>query len=215
MQKFREFITGKSTAWITLLIGLGFVGLAFGPLASAGSDTTPGAGLPDDAESVLVSEYQKQLPSSDGTAVLILYRTADGSEFTESQLAWVQGEFDPQLMMPAGGANEKFLDYTSLELNGEPFVPLARIAEGGEAASITVPLEATDNFDVTDERINEMRFLASQNLPNGLEAYVTGPEAFVADLGNIFAGADFAILGASVLVVATILLITYRSPTLL
>lgn len=215
MQKFREFITGKSTSWVTLLIGLGFVGLAFGPLSSAGNDTTPGAGLPDEAESVLVAEYQDQLPSSDGTAVVILYRTADGSEFTESQLEWVQGEFDPQLMMPAGGANEKFLDYSSLEINGEAFVPLPRIAEGGEAASVTVPLDVADVFDVTDERINEMRIIASQDMPSGLEAYVTGPEAFVADLGNIFAGADFAILGASVLVVATILLITYRSPTLL
>ena len=215
MQKFREFITGKSSAWITLLIGLGFVGIAFGPLASSGGDTTPGAGLPDDAESVLVEEYQNQLPSSDGTAVLILYRTADGSEFTESQLEWVQGEFDPQIMMPAGGANEKFIEYSSLEIQGEAFVPPARISEGGEAASITVPLEATDNFEITDERINDMRVIASQGMPSGLEAYVTGPEAFVADLGNIFAGADFAILGASVLVVATILLITYRSPVLL
>jgi len=215
LQKFREFITGKSSAWITLLIGLGFVGIAFGPLASSGGDTTPGAGLPDDAESVLVEEYQNQLPSSDGTAVLILYRTADGSEFTESQLEWVQGEFDPQIMMPAGGANEKFIEYSSLEIQGEAFVPPARISEGGEAASITVPLEATDNFEITDERINDMRVIASQGMPSGLEAYVTGPEAFVADLGNIFAGADFAILGASVLVVATILLITYRSPVLL
>ncbi len=197
------------------MIGLGFVGIAFGPLASAGNDTTPGAGLPDDAESVLVEEYQDQLPSSDGTAVLILYRTTDGSEFTESQLEWVQGEFDPQTMMPAGGANEKFIEYSSLEIQGEAFVPPARISEGGEAASITVPLEATDNFEITDERINDMRVIASQGMPAGLEAYVTGPEAFVADLGNIFAGADFAILGASVLVVATILLITYRSPVLL
>ena len=215
MQKFREFITEKSTAWITLLIGLGFVGIAFGPLASAANDTTPGAGLPDDAESVLVEEYQNQLPSSDGTAVLILYRTSDGSEFTETQLEWVQGEFDPQTMMPAGGANEKFTEYSSLEIQGEAFVPPARISEGGEAASITVPLEATDNFEITDERINDMRVIASQGMPAGIEAYVTGPEAFVADLGNIFAGADFAILGASVLVVATILLITYRSPVLL
>ncbi len=197
------------------MIGLGFVGIAFGPLASAANDTTPGAGLPDDAESVLVEEYQNQLPSSDGTAVLILYRTSDGSEFTETQLEWVQGEFDPQTMMPAGGANEKFTEYSSLEIQGEAFVPPARISEGGEAASITVPLEATDNFEITDERINDMRVIASQGMPAGIEAYVTGPEAFVADLGNIFAGADFAILGASVLVVATILLITYRSPVLL
>lgn len=215
MNTFRNFVTGAKSAWITLLIGLGFLFLAVGPLNIESDDTTPGAGLPDTAESIQVQQYLDQLPSSDGTAVVILYRTTDGSQFSESQLNWLQGEFDAGSMMPAGGANEKFLDFSSVEVAGEPFVPPATISDDSSAATIVVALAATEIFDETDQRIIDLRALASVGLPTGLQAYVTGPEAFVADVGNIFAGADFTLLLASVGVVALILLVTYRSPVLL
>jgi RND superfamily putative drug exporter len=41
-----SFITGRKTAWVTLLLGLIFAGLAFGPLKAASTETNPGVGLP-------------------------------------------------------------------------------------------------------------------------------------------------------------------------
>jgi putative drug exporter of the RND superfamily len=63
-------------------------------------------------------------------------------------------------------------------------------------------------------RVEKLRELAKEDAPAGLEVYVTGPEGFSADLSGVFAGADFTLLLSTVIIVAVLLLITYRSPTL-
>ena len=212
MNALLNFITGKKTAWVTLLIGLVFAIIAFGPLNVSESNTTPDSGLKDSVESVQVQKLQEQLPVNEGSLALIVY--ASDSEFTEEQLKWLQGEFDPQTQMPKGGANEKFVQFTNVEVMGEKFVPPAAISEDGTTALITVPLDATDDFEVTTERIDLMRELAPEGMPAGLEVYVTGPEGFIKDVGSIFNGANFSLLAVTASVVALLLLITYRSPVL-
>ena len=44
--------------------------------------------------------------------------------------------------------------------------------------------------------------------------YVTGPEGFQVDLAGVFAGADFTLILATVVIVILLLLVTYRSPVL-
>jgi RND superfamily putative drug exporter len=59
-----------------------------------------------------------------------------------------------------------------------------------------------------------MRELAPEAMPAGIDVYVTGPEAFIKDVGSIFEGADFLLLAFTAGVVAVLLLVTYRSPVL-
>ncbi len=212
MKALRNFQTGKKTAPITMLLALIFAALAFGPLNLESSNTTPGTGLPESAESVQVQMLQDELPSSDASAAFIVY--ASETEFTEEQLTWLQGTFDPQAQMLTGGANEKFLEFTNLEVMGEKFVPPAAISEDGTTALISVPLDISDDFDTTTFRVDTMREIAPQDMPGGLEVYVTGPEAFIKDVGSIFEGADFSLLAVTASVVALLLLVTYRSPVL-
>ena len=212
MKALRNFQTGKRTAPITMLLALIFAALAFGPLNLESSNTTPGTGLPESAESVQVQMLQDELPSSDASAAFIVY--ASETEFTEEQLTWLQGTFDPQAQMLTGGANEKFLEFTNLEVMGEKFVPPAAISEDGTTALISVPLDISDDFDTTTFRVDTMREIAPQDMPAGLEVYVTGPEAFIKDVGSIFEGADFSLLAVTASVVALLLLVTYRSPVL-
>jgi putative drug exporter of the RND superfamily len=207
-----RFQTGKKTAPVTMLLALIFAILAFGPLNTPSENTTPGTGLPDSAESVQVQKLQEQLPANDGSAAFIVY--ASEAEFTEEQLQWIQGEFDPQTQMLTGGANEKFLEFSNLEVMGEKFVPPAAISEDGTTALISIPLDQTDDFDLTTLRIDTMRELAPEDMPAGLEVYVTGPEAFIKDVGSIFEGADISLLAVTASVVALLLLVTYRSPVL-
>ena len=195
-----------------MLIGLIFAGLAFTVFNTEATETTPGTGLPDTAESVQVANLQDQLPSSDASAAFIVYTSE--AKFTEEQLTWLQGEFDSNLMIPVGGANEKFLEFTNLEAQGEKFVPPAVISEDGTTALISVPLDITDSFEETTYRVDSMRELAPIAMPTGMEVYVTGPEAFIKDVGSIFEGADFSLLAVTAGVVALLLLITYRSPVL-
>ena len=207
-----NFITGRKTAWVTLLLGLVFAGLAFGPLAADKTDTSPGVGLPASTESVIVDEKLADFPSANSTAAVIVY--ASDAPFTDAQTAWLQGTFDPQTKMLAGGANEKFIEYTNLEVRGNAFVPPAAISDNKKVAVITVPMDKTDVTKEVTSRIEELRTIAKDGAPAGLKSYVTGPEGFQADIAGVFAGADFKLLLATVVVVALLLLITYRSPVL-
>jgi len=195
-----------------MLLALIFAILAFGPLNAPSENTTPGTGLPDSAESVQVQKLQEDLPQNDGSAAFIVY--ASETELTDSQLNWILGEFDPATQMLSGGANEKFLEFTNLEVMGEKFVPPAAISEDGTTALISVPLDQSDDFDLTTLRIDTMRELAPEGMPAGLDVYVTGPEAFIKDVGSIFEGADISLLAVTASVVALLLLVTYRSPVL-
>jgi RND superfamily putative drug exporter len=207
-----KFISGRRGAWATLLIGLFFAVLAFGPLNGAATETAPGVGLPKDNETVLVDEALKTLPGSDATAAIVVYDSE--TPFTEAQKTWLQGSFDAKTQQLSGGANEKFLEFTNLEVMGKAFVPPATISENGKTALITIPLDKSEEVDVVAERVKEMRTLAKDGLPSGMTAYVTGPEGFSADISNVFAGADFKLLATTAMVVIVLLLVTYRSPTL-
>jgi RND superfamily putative drug exporter len=207
-----NFITGRKTAWVTLLIGLIFAILAFGPLRAASTELTPGVGLPADTESVVVDKLISTLPGSDSTAAVIVY--ASDSKFTDEEVTWLQGSFDPMAQMLVGGANEKFVKFSNLEVNGSKFVPPAAISEDSTTAVVTVPMEQTDATEEIVTRVEQLRELAKEGAPSGLEVYVTGPEGFSADLSGVFAGADFTLLLSTVIIVAVLLLITYRSPTL-
>ncbi len=212
MSAIINFITGRKTAWATLLIGLIFAVLAFGPLAAKSTETNPGVGLPADTESVIVDEKLASLPGSDSTAAVIVY--AAESELTDAQATWLQGEFDPIAQLPTGGANEKFAEFSNVDLNGSKFVPPAAISEDKTTAVITVPMEKTEATEEITSRIESIREIAKEGMPSGLEVYVTGPEGFTADLSGVFAGADFTLLLSTVIIVAVLLLVTYRSPTL-
>ena len=212
MNALLNYLTGKRTAPLNMLVALMFAVFAFVALPLPANETTPGTGLPESAESEQVNLIRENFDVSEGSAAFIVYYS--DTQFSDLQLEWLQGTFDPQIMMPSGGANEKFLEFTNAEVMGEPFVPPATISEDGKTALITVPLDATDNFEITTERVDTMRELAPQAMPAGLSVYVTGPEAFIKDVGSIFEGADFLLLAFTAGVVALLLLVTYRSPVL-
>lgn len=212
MNGLLKYLTGKATAPLNMLVALGFAVFAFVGLPLEATETTPTNGLPDSAESVQVAKIQENFDVVEGSAAFIVYFS--DTEFTQTQLEWIQGAFDPQSMMPSGGANEKFLEFSNAEVMGEKFVPPAAISEDGTTALITVPLDATDDFELTTERVETMRELAPEAMPAGIDVYVTGPEAFIKDVGSIFEGADFLLLAFTAGVVAVLLLVTYRSPVL-
>ena len=206
------FISGRRGSWATLLIGLFFAGLAFGPLAGPASDAAPGVGLPSNNETVLVNEALKKLPGADSTAAIIVFK-AD-STFSESQKTWLLGTPDAKTHMPVGGVADKFVGFTNLQVMGKAFVPPATISTDNTTAIVTVPLAKSDAVKVVGDRVKALRAAAKDGLPSGVSAYVTGPEGFQADLANVFAGADFKLLATTAMVVILLLLITYRSPSL-
>jgi RND superfamily putative drug exporter len=213
MNSLVRFITGPKTSWATLLIGLIFAVLSFTVFAAEESDIAPTNGLPDDAEVVLVDEALAAMPNAGGTAAVVVY-AVDTGEFTDEQLSWLVGDFDPMIQMPAGGANERFVEFSNVEVMDEAFVPPATVSDDNTTAVITVPMDEIDEVDPRAERIAEIRALAAEDMPAGMVTYVTGPEGFQVDLSGVFAGADFTLILATVVIVIVLLLVTYRSPVL-
>jgi RND superfamily putative drug exporter len=208
-----RFITGPKTAWVTLLIGLIFAALSFTVFAAEESNVSPDNGLPDDSEVILVDQALADMPGSEGTAAVVVLAKASG-EFTDDEIVWLQGEFDPMIQMPTGGVNELFTEFSNLEIMGEAFVPPATISDDNTTAVVTIPMDEIDDVDERAERVAEIRTLIGEETLPGVEPYVTGPEGFQVDLAGVFAGADFTLLLATVLIVIVLLLVTYRSPIL-
>lgn len=213
MNSIVRFITGPKTSWVTLLIGLIFAVLSFTVFAAAESDNAPATGLPEDSEVVLVDEALASMPNAGGTAAVVVYATESGT-FSDEQLAWLVGDFDPVTQMPAGGANERFVDFTNLEVMGSAFVPPATVSEDNTTAVITIPMDVIEEIGLQAERIAGVRELAAGNMPAGMVSFVTGPEGFQVDLAGVFEGADFLLIGVTLIIISVLLILTYRSPVL-
>jgi RND superfamily putative drug exporter len=196
MQRLTTFITAKSTSWIVLLVAVALSAVIFALGSGSSEESAPGVGLPDSAESARVAALQERLPGDDSTSALLVF-ARDGEVLDEADVAAVAAAADA---------------LAETALNG--FVPPPSVSEDGTAALVVVPLDELSDVGAQTERAAELRAAASRDLPAGLTALLTGPEGFAVDVAAVFEGADFTLLLTTVLVVAVLLLITYRSPWL-
>ncbi|MGX1769933.1 MMPL family transporter [Dietzia sp. NPDC055343] len=179
-----------------LLVMLVAAGAVFA-FASSGSASEAPNTLPDDAESALVSQIQSEFPDSGSVpAVLVVSRT-DG------------GELGPEGIATAVGAGERMSEVVGVPAQGP--IP----SEDGGAALMLVPVDSEIlSGSEGNELVADMRAAVSDGLDDGVSAQLTGGPAFAADTAAAFEGADFRLLAATALVVAVLLIITYRSPVL-
>ena len=85
------------------------------------------------------------------------------------------------------------------------------VAEDGDAAQIFVPIDTSGDIG---DIVAEIRELVAEDIPDGMEGWVTGPAGFTADLVEGFLGIDGLLLAVALLAVFVILVIVYRSPVL-
>lgn len=196
MGTIARFLSGRVTAWITLAASVAVVGLLFAIVPAGESDAFPSAGLPDTAESARVSALLEDFPSSDGTVGIVVW-TRDGDDLTDDDVAAI---------------TERAAALAEVSTTPEAVRP--QVSDDGTAALVAVPLDADDVEDDVAGAAAELRSLASTDLPDGLDARLTGPVGFQDDVSNAFAGADVRLLLVTVIVVAVLLIVTYRSPVL-
>jgi RND superfamily putative drug exporter len=84
-------------------------------------------------------------------------------------------------------------------------------SEDGQAVQIVVPVDSSGDIGGTVELL---RATIADTLPDPLEAWVTGPAGFSADLVAGFLGIDGILLLTALAAVFVILIIVYRSPLL-
>jgi RND superfamily putative drug exporter len=186
-----RFLTRRLAPWIALiplvLAVVAIVTFGDGERTEKPTDTLP-AGT-QSARSVALLD---QLPESDDAAV-VLFESTSGP-FDADSLARVQDLADRLGAVPGESGT-------------------LTIAENRTAALAAVPLDASTEAEST-RAIKDLRAELADDTPAGVTALVTGPDAVTADLDAVFDGANVKLLGATVAVVALLLIITYRSPVL-
>ncbi|MFF7244646.1 MMPL family transporter [Embleya sp. NPDC008237] len=188
----------RPIAVTVLLLTLVFVGAVFalGP-SEANTPGADGANLPASSQSAKAAKIVDGPTGGGRTPVLVVYSRADGSALTEADRAVIGGR-----AAPLGAVG---LDGVPAEAVFDP---------KGTVATVPVPvsdkLEGKDN----DRLVATVRKVASDGVHRPLRVQVTGGPAVSADLTKVFDGADVTLLVVTALVVAVLLLVTYRSPVL-
>ncbi|HHU44292.1 MAG TPA: MMPL family transporter, partial [Actinomycetales bacterium] len=205
-------ITSKLWAAVTVILGLLFVGALTGLTANLDPGDSAPASLPDDAESAIVQDLGTEFPGGDQLSAIAVYSREDGEPLGPEDIGAAQASAEAMagIDLPPS-AMEQLTDYegeTSIE-QVSPAVPLAE-----EAAQAVLTLPGDINGLGLADAVSDMRDAGKENLPDGLNLQLTGPAGFAADTASAFDGANFALLGISALVVAVLLILTYRSPIL-
>jgi RND superfamily putative drug exporter len=179
--------------WIGLVVG-GF-SLA-GRLDSVTRDNQADY-LPASAQSTKVILAEAGLPNGGDGLLVVVYERADG--------------------IRPGDRAAAARDYTELAVRfGTRPVGAPEVTESSHGTALVFALSLNSRW-ATDEAeastVADARELVS-DLPDGLDAYVTGPSAIGADMDEVFDTVDARLMLATTVVVALLLILTYRSPLL-
>ncbi|MFN8085677.1 MAG: efflux RND transporter permease subunit [Microbacterium sp.] len=148
--------------------------------------------LPSSAEATQVQERLADFTGGD-TIPAVVVVTGDGA-LTDAQLSDID-ELATSIGAVAGVG----------EIS--PALP----SDDGEAVQLFVPIDSSGDVG---ETVAAVREVIADDLPAGLDAWVTGPAGFTADLVAGFLGIDGLLLGVALGAVFIILVIVYRSPLL-
>lgn len=171
-------------AWLILAVVLGPLAGKLGEVEESG----PNAFLPRGAESARVNTELEKFRTDTVMPAVVVY-TGDGAEAVAAD--------DRAALAPYVPAGQRL----------SPPIP----SEDGKALMTIVPLAVED--DLTD-KVDRLRDVAGANAPPGVTVEVGGPAGSLTDSVAVFDGLDTKLLLATGLVVAVLLLLTYRSPVL-
>jgi RND superfamily putative drug exporter len=191
-----NLITGRVTAWLVLAVATTASAAVIGLGGEPVQTNDPTGGLPDTSQSARVAELQKRLPSGQINPALVVY-ARDGAPLTDADRRHIA---------------DNSTAFAAIALDGRVGPPV--VAPDQAAALVAVPLPGSVPVQETTETVRRLRAITAEGLPAGLTAQVSGGAGFTADIASSFDGANTSLLLITVLVVAVLLLVTYRSPWL-
>ena len=205
--------SGRKAVWIAVAVAIGWllIGSVAGPLSGKLSEVSSNDNasfLPASAESTLVANEQAAFSEGSSLPVLIVLTRPDGAPLTPRS----RGRRGIAESIPGLPVEDTTVaDF----LDPGPIVPIP--SQDGQALLINVPLNAdkagenTPSGELALAVITESIREGATDV-GGLQVNVTGPAGILTDLIAIFGAIDTALLGATALIVAIILIFVYRSP---
>jgi RND superfamily putative drug exporter len=183
----------RTLKWAVLLLWVVITILAV-PLAGRLPDVVQAnssAELPRGAQSTRVDELTSRFPDGETAPGILAYVRTEG--ITPADRA--KAEADRRALAPLATGTIA------------PPVP----SRDGKALVLTVPLKDDDTLTGKAEKLRDRSRTA---VPPGLDVRLTGPAGSALDVGDAFGKVDKPVLIATVVLVALVLLLTYRSPVL-
>jgi RND superfamily putative drug exporter len=206
--------SGRKAVWIAVAVAIGWllIGGVAGPLSGKLSEVSSNDNasfLPASAESTLVANEQAAFSEGSSLPVLIVLTRPDGAGLSSTDLGQAAAFAQSIPGLPVEDATvADFLD-------PGPIVPIP--SQDGQALLINVPLNADKAGENTPSGELALAVITESiregaTYVGGLQVNVTGPAGILTDLIAIFGAIDTALLGATALIVAIILIFVYRSP---
>ncbi len=204
MSGFAPVPRRMASAVATVIIAMVVVALVIGLRAPAVTQPSIVEGLPHSSQSWLAAQRLEQLPGANSEAAVVVYRRRDGRPFTTRQI-----EFLRALSAKLVTADESVAPTGRSRALG----PLV-LSPTSSVALASIAVSTAPNLNVVTNRIIAIRAALAPALALGIQSAVTGAPAFTADLGQVFHGASHKLLVTTAIVVALLLIATYRSPLL-
>lgn len=198
-----HLVCGRRSKWAVLAVWV-IVLLVVSPLARKLTDSEKNdavAWLPAQAESTKVLDLQKKFLPETAPAVVVYTRPGG---LTGTDLTKIDRDAAALRAMTAHGV-----------VGSQTVGPQLDRTHAPRAALLIVPIRTQESgWTSLTDAVDGIRTLAARGDP-GLQTHVTGPGGFAADQNKAFQGIDGTLLFAALAVVVVILLITYRSLSLL
>ncbi len=213
---------------LAVWLGVGaFGGMAQGKLSQVQSNDAASF-LPASSESTKAAEANRGFVDTKTLPALVVFTAPSGETASPRQIAAVQEFADGIGALPISGADPAAGDPATVGdvLTADPVVVPS---QDGKALLIPISLDGTaaegtlaDDESVIGGVVGSIREALSTDLGAtadsvgelGLNAWVTGPAGFVADLVTAFGGIDAVLLLVALGAVLLILVVVYRSPFL-
>jgi putative drug exporter of the RND superfamily len=192
---------GRRAKWVVLVAWLAIAALAvpFGGKLSSAQKNEAISFLPRNAESTRVQRQLDRLQENQDLTAVIVYRRDSGLEPADRARAAAD----------RARLARRYLDGRQ--------APPPVVSRDGKAIVVSLPLRST-GFSNADARrlIDQVKGMrqAVGHGGGGLQIAVTGPAGFLVDSIDVFQDIDTKLLMVTALVVAVLLIITYRSPWL-
>lgn len=222
-EKKKSGVKGRKALWIaivSILVWLsigGFAGGAFSKISTV-QENDNSAFLPDSAESTIAGEVLVKFSSQDDQlfpALLLLL--GDFNPATNAQAFERVNQYSATLLSKTLPATGKPL--STYFAKGVPLTPIP--SADGKAILINAQLDfavADANIDgepIFPKIIEFIREDMEKEFSSaGITTHVTGPAGLFADLFEAFGSIDTRLLQTTLIVVAIILIVVYRSPVL-
>ncbi len=187
--------TGRRSAWLLLLIGLAVAAGLSGGLSGANAPDSVQS-LPNGSESATVQKLQKKFPNHKLQPVNVVITRDHGTRLSKSDVA----------------AAKDVGNQLGNQVHHKVSSPI--VSKDHQAAVVNVTINADRSNTQVATTIKKLRSAAHDTAPSNLRVQITGGPAFGGDIASAFNNANFTLLAVTVGIVAVLLLITYRSPTL-